>query len=261
MKNRGELPLGFLVATVLWLGVVAWGTSYAPSDPQKDACYQAAAKSGRSTSECETFWEKTTSEPVAVFTLVLAFSTIGLWVATGGLYVAGKEAIRETRRIGEAQTRAYVSIKTAQIDFLLDISIPRVTFVASNSGQSPARNFVWNVTLQYAGPSISRETVFYEQWLTTTGMDIPAASDAHPEGALVPMPAKTYVEAVPGVLNSVIRLKIDFRYTDVFERDWFGEAYFAGIMHQRPIGTQVGSDGTPISPWIAKISPMPRPRD
>jgi hypothetical protein len=92
-KLRPELALGFLAATVLWVVFLGWATSYSPNQQQKDACYQAAAKTGRSTEECKTFWEKTTSDPIATFTLVLAFSTGGLWIATIGLYLSGKREL------------------------------------------------------------------------------------------------------------------------------------------------------------------------
>ena len=43
-------------------------------------------------------------------------------------------AIEENRRLGEAQVRAYVNIKAVSIDFLFDAIVPRVGFIASNSG-------------------------------------------------------------------------------------------------------------------------------
>ena len=86
-----------MFATLFWISALGWLTSYAPTDPEKEACYQAAAKSGRSTDECKTFWEKATSDPVALFTLVLALSTLGLWGATIGLYRAGNRQFRLAR--------------------------------------------------------------------------------------------------------------------------------------------------------------------
>jgi hypothetical protein len=83
-------------------GVLWWATSYAPSNLEKDACYKAAAKSGRTTEECKSFWEKTTSDPVATFTLVLAISTIGLWGATIALYFAGERQLKIARQGAEA---------------------------------------------------------------------------------------------------------------------------------------------------------------
>ena len=92
-----EIGLGFLIATLFWIGILGWATSYAPTASEKEACYQAAAKSGRTTEECKSFWEKTTSDPVAMFTLVLAVSTIGLWFATVGLYVGDRRQFKLAR--------------------------------------------------------------------------------------------------------------------------------------------------------------------
>jgi hypothetical protein len=166
-----------------------------------------------------------------------------------------KELGKEQREIGEAQVRAYVNIKSANIDFLWDAIVPRITFIAFNSGQSPARNFIWNVTLQYPGIPANRESALNENWLEQVGMDIPATSDAPPDGAFIPdMSVKQYIEGVaPGTTLTVIRTKIDFRFTDVFDRDWFGEAFFAGVMQREPAGL--------ISQWTSQISAMAKPRD
>jgi hypothetical protein len=115
---NGEIALGFILSTVLWICLLGWATSYAPTNPEKEACYQAAAKSGRSTDECKFFWERTTSDPIALFTLVLAVSTIGLWTATIALYYAGERQLRQLKDTAERQLRAYV--------FLDMISLPRV---------------------------------------------------------------------------------------------------------------------------------------
>jgi len=100
--TNGEFALAVLVASLFWIAVLVWATSYAPTDPEKKACYQAAEKFGRSTEECKSFWEKTTSDPVAMFTLVLAFSTVGLWTATIGLYLAGERQLAHAQSESEA---------------------------------------------------------------------------------------------------------------------------------------------------------------
>jgi hypothetical protein len=94
---RGEIALGFFFSAIFWIVVLGWITSFNPSPEEKEACYQAASKSGRSTEECKTFWEKTTSDPIAFFTLVLAFSTIGMWLATIGLYRSNRLQIELAR--------------------------------------------------------------------------------------------------------------------------------------------------------------------
>jgi hypothetical protein len=171
---------------------------------------------------------------VAVFTFTLWRSTLKLWEA-GEKQRESNERIaplqrQSSEKIGEAQVRAYVNIKSASIDFLSNDTLPRVMFIASNSGQSPARNFIWNVTLQYPGIPVSRESSLKENWLEQVGMDIPATSDAPPDRAFIPdMSVKQYIEGVaPGTITlAAIRTKIDFRFTDVCDRDWFGEAFFS----------------------------------
>jgi hypothetical protein len=191
---------------------------------------------------------------IAIFTVVLGTVTFFLWLATRNL-------VRGAEKIGEAQVRAYVNIKSASIDFLSNDTLPRVMFIASNSGQSPARNFIWNVTLQYPGIPANRQSAPNENWLEQVGMDIPATSEAPPDRAFIPdMSVKQYIEeAAPGTTLAVIRTKVDFRFTDVFDRDWFGEAFFSGIMQKRSINDEDLKRG--ISQWTSQISAMARPRD
>jgi hypothetical protein len=81
--------LGFLLASLFWIGVLGWQASYSPSSKQAEGCYETAKKAGFKTDECKTFWERTTSDPTAAFTLgififniVLGLSTIALWRVT-----------------------------------------------------------------------------------------------------------------------------------------------------------------------------------
>ena len=138
MLKRPEIALGFLTATVFWIAVLGWATSYSPSQQEKNTCYQAAEKTGHGYEECKTFWERTTSDPIATFTLVLAISTIGLWVATLGLYIAGE-------RHSERQLRAYITGPTsARISDFQTSQYPAVILTFKNSGQTPAQDVcVW----------------------------------------------------------------------------------------------------------------------
>jgi hypothetical protein len=110
----------------------------------------------------------------------------------------------------------------ATLEFMLDAIVPCVRFIAYNSGQSPARNFVWNITLQYCGVKETRESKLNETLIEYTGIDIPATSDSHPDGAVIPnMSVKRYIEGVapnfmidgiaPSIMTAVVRAKIDFR--------------------------------------------------
>jgi hypothetical protein len=102
---RGEIALGFVLATIFWTGVLGWQASYAPTEREKQECYEAAQKTGHKTEDCKTLWERTTTDPVALFTLVLAFSTIGLWAATIGLYLAGERGLKHAQEVAAQQTR------------------------------------------------------------------------------------------------------------------------------------------------------------
>jgi hypothetical protein len=100
-----EIVLGFLAATVLWIGVLGWQASYAPTDSEKRQCEETAAKTGHKAEECKTLWERTTSDPVAFFTFWLVISTVGLGVSTVLLWRAGEKQLRHARRSAAIQSR------------------------------------------------------------------------------------------------------------------------------------------------------------
>ena len=139
--TNGEFVLALLVASLFWICVLVWATSYALTDPQKDACYHSAEKTGRSAEECKSFWERTTSDPVAMFTLVLAISTVGLWVATISLYRAGE------RQIAVAHTAANAAQKSAGVSERALIDLERayifVEKIDSNVAEFFNTNLAW----------------------------------------------------------------------------------------------------------------------
>jgi hypothetical protein len=102
---RAEIVLGFLIATVFWAGVLGWQAANAPTDAQKQKCYDAAEHSGHKAEECKSLWERTTSDPVAFFTFWLVVSTIGLGVSTVMLWRAGEKQFRHARRSAAIQSR------------------------------------------------------------------------------------------------------------------------------------------------------------
>jgi hypothetical protein len=138
----------------------------------------------------------------------------------------------------EAQVRAYVGIRWARITFDAD-GHPRVEFVAVNSGQSPARDFTWNVTLRYG---VDQERVCRPNWRRYSGFDIPADGESSPISTFVPNMA---VDSSPGFF--VARLKVEFRYTDVFDRSWDGDAYFEGVFSRTADSAQWNGSVEPSS--------------
>jgi hypothetical protein len=71
-----------------------------------------------------------------------------------------EESIKEARRIGEAQTRAYVNVKSVGISF--EGRDPAFGLTIVNSGQSPALNFIWNVLLKFQGHPLRDD----QKWLS-----------------------------------------------------------------------------------------------
>jgi hypothetical protein len=102
---RAEIVFGFLIATVFWAAVLGWQAAYAPTDAQKQQCYDAAERSGHKTEECKSIWERTTSDPVAFFTFWLVISTVGLGASTLLLWFAGERQLRHARRSAAIQSR------------------------------------------------------------------------------------------------------------------------------------------------------------
>jgi hypothetical protein len=136
--TNGEFVLAMLVASLFWICVLAWAS--APTDAKKDACYRSAEKTGRSTVECKSFLERTTSDPIAMFTFVLAVSTVGLWLATISLYRAGEKQFRLARAEFLATHRPKIRIKNVWLrnEFWYDQSI-NVRVVCVNHGTTDAQ--------------------------------------------------------------------------------------------------------------------------
>jgi len=112
MLNKFRVPeivLGMLFASGFWAGILGWQASDAPTERQKQECYDAAKKSATKAEECKTFWEKTTSDPVSLFTFILALTTGGLWIATIGLYLAGEKQIAVANKTADAAKEAAVA--------------------------------------------------------------------------------------------------------------------------------------------------------
>jgi hypothetical protein len=112
---RAEIVLGFLIASVFWIGVLGWQAAYAPTDAEKQKCYDDAKRVGYKAEECKSLWERATSDPVAFFTLWLVIFTGGLTVSTVLLWRAGEKQFRHARRASIIQSRdMQASIAVAQ---------------------------------------------------------------------------------------------------------------------------------------------------
>ena len=112
---NAEIAIGFLVASVFWIGVVAWQSSYSPNENEKHQCEESARKSGQKSEECKTIWERTTSDPVALFTFGIFIFTTVLAVSTGFLWAATRDTARAGRRAAEISERALIDLERVYI--------------------------------------------------------------------------------------------------------------------------------------------------
>jgi hypothetical protein len=81
-KLNHEIVLGFLLASLFWIGVLGRQAWHSTDSKHAEECIEIAKKAGFKTDECKTFLERSASDPVAAFTLVLSLSTIALWLVT-----------------------------------------------------------------------------------------------------------------------------------------------------------------------------------
>jgi hypothetical protein len=205
---------------------------------------------------------------------LLGIVTWMLWWATVRLVAEGKsaseKAIAETRRIGEAQVRAYVDINSSEL-FFVALGVlgiqghPMIRIIATNTGQSPARNFVWNPTVQYtnagirnAPRSLTRE--LGSNWRNILGVGI-AVGQSHPDAAMIPeMELLKFLREGDGDKGMVlVRIHVHFEFEDVFEQRNTGEAYFAGMFKR--VEGQTFPTPWGETQWSGKLSRIHRPSD
>jgi hypothetical protein len=174
---------------------------------------------------------------IAAFTIILAFSTIFLWVATRDL-VSGSEST--ARR----QLRAYVFVSGAAVTNIAEgDGIPEAQVVIKNFGQTPAYNFV-NITgfaaNVYPPPSSIRLTVPDEEFFQPI-----AKSDLGPTQAEISTtdwrekrrPLTQDERAALAEGKAIIYVYGEIRYVDAFGRQrWTKYRYMMG----GPVGVRPG---------------------
>jgi hypothetical protein len=139
MFDRAKKALA-IVAFLALFGFLAFQTGVAFHHPQGRYQESAAAHDGEQKNIFVRFWEWTTDDPVAAYTLVLAISTIGLWWVTGsGIRIQAKD----TRIL----QRAYVSIEPMGLTLLIDGSHLLGLVSIKNAGNLPARNLSWSIRM------------------------------------------------------------------------------------------------------------------
>lgn len=94
-------------------------------------------------------------------TLLVGIGTVLLFVTlwfTRQANLAAQNAVKVTREVGEAQSRAYLSITGAHLTWDKGMDYPGLCITLKNSGQSPARNIEAVVRFQFypAGKTASK---------------------------------------------------------------------------------------------------------
>lgn len=78
------------------------------------------------------------TQEMAGWTVVMAVASVLATIFAGVAAILARNAVLETRRIGEAQVRAYINVENTK--YLVKDEIPAFRISVRNSGQSPAKS-------------------------------------------------------------------------------------------------------------------------
>lgn len=135
MLKRAKTALAIIGFLALF-GFLAFQTGVSSKYPQRQGEQAAAAQDHEHKNILERFWEWTTDDPVAVYTLVLAISTIGLW------FVTWIGILRQSREIRILQ-RAYISAEPGGVSKSESSKECHPNIIIRNAGNLPAGNVRW----------------------------------------------------------------------------------------------------------------------
>jgi hypothetical protein len=156
---------------------------------------------------------------------------------------AAQDAVETSR----AQVRAYLTIDSANFNVVAvvggedgDKSHPIIKIMVVNSGQTPAKNFVWAPTIQYIytdffGPKaganpISRERTVAFDWQSRPGKVIPAEKSVGDSLFVPEMSVSQFVAGLDEEAEHImVRVRIEFEYLDAFNEKTHEDIYFGGL--------------------------------
>lgn len=142
---------------------------------------------------------------------------------------AAEDAVAETRRIGEAQTKAYLTAKNVTFDFYPQTGGPpvaRLSFTCHNTGNSPARNVAIRLIMQvfatnHASSKPTDDLGFSYSTKSSSSHPIPDLG-AQTEETRVILFSDLSADALAefdGTKYVTIGVWIQLSFVDVFERD------------------------------------------
>ncbi|SRR6266508_1322615 len=181
-----------------------------------------AADSRTQTEQNKSFWQRTTDDPVALYTLVLSVFTGLLVVVTGGLIWIGWRQVRLTKDIAERQARdteiiqrAYISAEPGGLTPHRDRG-DRVhgSVIFRNVGHLPARNVRWYGTCG--------------SWPETDGKTFPTEEPT--DGKIVLPPGAASTQRVTTVFTNKLQNSL-FVWGIITYEDGFGNQRFTRFCH------------------------------
>ncbi len=199
------------------------------------------------------------------------FATVGAFVAAGAAAFFAWIAIGESRRIGEAQTRAYLNVASVSAWFVPSVMPeddpsevhPHIDIVVQNAGSSPALEFIYDITVQYVAIAPNnpvRKGHLDEMWKKRIGISIAANGGQYDGGFSVSdMGLYEFLDTAGGQKHQfMLFVEIYFEFRDVFGIKVCDRAYFNGV-HMRVDGG--GTEDTPYgsSEWRGILHRVPLP--
>lgn len=205
-------------------------------------------------------WQDTYAQwGMAVLSLVAtAFSVWAVFLVKASLKLnrdavtAAENAVAEARRIGEAQTRAYLSLEDVRVSARTDTNCLQVRFAVQNHGNSPARefNFTFLVHLFRVGQQYTRENSPQIPNFPINGdRRIRAGGTDQVRHLLTDFPftAEELVFLIEGSLW--VQISVATRFVDVFDKTISDVQHFSTIG-----GVPVNNDGKLHSSIFARHS-------
>lgn len=178
---------------------------------------------------------------------------------------ASERSVKETRRIGGAQVRAYVNIIGCHVYFLRDgiresdDRHPLVHVRIENTGQSPALNFRWISTLRYHESfGDGMKATWPIRMEDQIGVDIPSNRSTEDGEKIAGMETSKYLKGSTRSKVIVTSVDIDFTFDDVFGGNFRGSAFFGGPLYELREGAQ---EDTPYGnvDWKSELKAMAFP--
>lgn len=156
----------------------------------------------------------------------VAFTGIGAFLIWQTL-LATQDTVAETRRIGEAQTRAYLSISKVKFEIIDQINpAASIRFRVSNTGNSPGKDIFIRLSFSISEKRSDGENLLPSALPYTLNPpkiraipDIPSGSHELRKFIFPEVDVADLVGSIAGRQSLTVMVEIAIEYTDVFEHE------------------------------------------